>query len=86
MEVAVSELRAHLSHWLARAGEGDEVVVTERGLPVARILGVDAQPRLARLADEGVIGRPAQSRPAASGHRRARAAAPVSEWVSEQRR
>jgi prevent-host-death family protein len=34
----VSDLRAHLSEWLERAREGEEVVVTERGVPVARLL------------------------------------------------
>ncbi|MEO6503326.1 MAG: type II toxin-antitoxin system prevent-host-death family antitoxin [Jatrophihabitantaceae bacterium] len=36
----MSDLRANLSEWLRRAQEGDEVVVTERGVPVARSLGI----------------------------------------------
>ncbi|HTJ74468.1 MAG TPA: type II toxin-antitoxin system prevent-host-death family antitoxin [Acidimicrobiales bacterium] len=67
MEVAVSELRANLRDWLERAREGDEVVVTERGIPVARLLGIDAAPLLDRLTAEGLIGRPATAeRPAVS--------------------
>jgi prevent-host-death family protein len=46
MDVAVSDFRAHLSGWLARAREGDEIVVTDRGVPVARLLGVDATTNL----------------------------------------
>jgi len=49
----VSELRANLRDWLERAREGDEVVVTERGIPVARLLGIEAAPLLDRLTAEG---------------------------------
>jgi len=58
MDVAVSELRANLRDWLERAREGNEVVVTERGIPVARLLGIETTPLLDRLTAEGVIGRP----------------------------
>ena len=37
---AVSELKASLSRFLARVKAGDEVVVTERGRPVARLVPV----------------------------------------------
>lgn len=87
MDVAVSELRAHLSHWLERAREGDEVVVTDRGLPIARILGVSATTALERLSEQGVIARPrGKGRPTATGRPRARSRRAVSEIVSEQRR
>jgi len=46
MDVAVSDLRAHLSEWLERARDGEEVVVTERGIPVARLLGIGAAARV----------------------------------------
>ena len=87
MDVAVSDLRAHLSEWLERARDGEEVVVTERGVPVARLLGIGASATLERLAAEGVIGRSERAqRPIASGRKRARARRPVSEIVTEQRR
>lgn len=86
MDVAVTELRAHLSDWLTLARQGQEVVVTDRGIPVARLLGVDATPILERLTNEGVIARPGQSRrPTASGRRRPRPKRPVAEIVSDQR-
>jgi prevent-host-death family protein len=87
MDVAITELRAHLSQWLERAREGDEVVITDRGVPVARLLGLGATATLERLAAEGVIG-PASvgRRPAASGRPRPRPRRPVAEVVSEQRR
>jgi len=87
MDVAVSELRAHLSEWLEQAREGTEVVVTDRGVPVARLLGLDATDTLERLTVEGVIARPEQAkRPTASGRRRPSARTNMADLVSEQRR
>jgi prevent-host-death family protein len=40
MDIAISDLRAHLSEWLERARGGAEIVITDRGVPVARLLGV----------------------------------------------
>jgi len=87
MDVAISELRAHLSEWLDRARQGDEVVITDRGLPVARLLGLGTSTTLERLTAEGLIGRPARSaRPTASGRARPRARRSVADLVSDQRR
>jgi prevent-host-death family protein len=87
MNVAVSELRAHLSEWLDRARHGEEVIVTDRGLPIARLLGLSTTATLERLAAEGLIGRPVRAeRPTASGRPRPRARRPVADIVSEQRR
>jgi prevent-host-death family protein len=46
MDVTVSALRAELAAWIDRARAGEEVVVTERGTPVVRLLAVDAAPLL----------------------------------------
>jgi prevent-host-death family protein len=87
MDVAVSDLRAHLSEWLEGVRGGDEVVITDRGVPVARLLGLTATATLERLAADGVIGRPAAGqRPRASGRARPRPRRPVADIVSEQRR
>ncbi len=87
MDVAITELRAHLSEWLARVHGGEEIVVTERGTPVARLIGLNTTTALERLANEGVIARPAQRRrPKARGVSRPRPRRPVAELVSEQRR
>lgn len=87
MDVGVSDFRAHLSEWLERAREGEEVVVTDRGVPVARLLGITATATLERLAAEGVIGRPERTqRNTAAGRSRPRPRHPVSALVSEQRR
>jgi len=87
MDVAVSELRAHLSDYLDRARAGDEVVITDRGVPVARLLGLTATATLERLAADGIIGRAtAAARPRASGQSRPRPRRPVADQVSQQRR
>jgi prevent-host-death family protein len=86
MDVAVSELRAHLSDYLARAREGAEVVITDRGVPIARLLGVTTTTTLERLAADGVIARAAAPRPRASGQPRPRSRRSVAAIVSDQRR
>lgn len=87
MDVAVTELRAHLSDWLERARAGGEVVITDRGIPVARLVGLDSTGTLERLTTEGVIGRAATARrPTASERARPRPRRPVSDLVGDQRR
>jgi prevent-host-death family protein len=87
MDVTVTDLRAHLSTWLERARGGDDVVITDRGVPVARLTGLAATGTLERLTAEGVISRPAAAqRPRASGQTRPRPRRPLSEIVSDQRR
>lgn len=87
MDVAVSEFRANLRDWLERVREGHEVVVTERGVPVARLVGVETTPLLDRLTAEGVIGRRTSAeKPVASGRPRPRPRRPVAPLVGEQRR
>jgi prevent-host-death family protein len=87
MDVAVTDLRAHLSDWLERARAGDEITITDRGVPVARLLGLTSTPILERLAAQGVIGRPAAARrPVAAGRPRPRSRQPVADIVSDERR
>lgn len=38
VEVGIRDLRAHLSRWLREVRSGREVVVTDRGTPIARLL------------------------------------------------
>lgn len=87
MDVAVSALRAHLGDWLDRARTGEEIVVTDRGVPVARLVGLDATTTIEQLTEDGLISRPARSpRPRAADRRRVRARGSVSDLVSAQRR
>ncbi|TLP71792.1 type II toxin-antitoxin system Phd/YefM family antitoxin [Nesterenkonia sphaerica] len=87
MEVTISKFRAELASWIERAQGGEEVIVTERGTPVARLLSVDTAPLLEQLTQSGVLSKPRRAdRPSASGISRVHARGPVAELVSEQRR
>ncbi len=87
MDVAVSELRSSLRAWLDRARAGDDVVVTERGIPVARLVGVEAAGVIEQLERDGVLARPATAhRPRATGRPRAPSSGSVSDLIAELRR
>jgi len=87
MDVAVSELRANLSTWLDRVREGTAVTVTDRGVPVARLVAVGAADTVQRLTAEGLIARPVTAtRPVATGATRVRAQGSVADLVADQRR
>ncbi|MDQ3962651.1 MAG: type II toxin-antitoxin system prevent-host-death family antitoxin [Actinomycetota bacterium] len=55
MEVGVRELRDNLSRWIGRAKRGQEIVITDRGKPVARLTKVDESPALDRLIARGLV-------------------------------
>ncbi len=87
MDVPISVLRAELSSWIERARDGEEVVVTDRGTPVARLLPVDTAPLLDELVQRGVLSKPRRAdRPRARGASRVQANGPVADLVGEQRR
>lgn len=87
MDVAVSTLRAELAEWIDRVRQGQEVVITDRGTPVARLVAVDTAPLLEQLTRQGALSRPRRTaRPTAREKARAHAREPVSELVGEQRR
>jgi prevent-host-death family protein len=87
VDVTVTDLRAHLSAWLERARGGHEVVVTDRGVPVARLTGIAATATLERLTADGVIDRPRTAqRPRASGRRRVPSRRPLASIINDQRR
>lgn len=87
MDVAVSTLRAELSSWIDRAKAGEEIVVTDRGLPVVRMLAIGSAPMIDRLTREGVLGAPESlERPVARAEDLVEATGSVSDYVSEQRR
>jgi prevent-host-death family protein len=86
VEIGVAVFRAELKRWLGEARAGEEVIITDRGVAVARLTGVDTAPILEQLESEGVVRLPrGTSRPQASGRRRVRARRPVSELLSLQR-
>jgi prevent-host-death family protein len=56
---AISEFKARLSEFMGRVKAGEEIVVTERGKPVARVIPVrpneHSDNHLLQLEKEGVI-------------------------------
>ncbi len=84
MEVGVRELRNNLSRYLGRVRDGEEVVVTERGRAIARVLPVSGERAIDRLIREGRITRaknPRRPRP-----KPLKAKGTVSDLVADQRR
>lgn len=63
MEVSVSALRAELKTWLDHAKAGEEVVITDRGVPVARLSGIDGSDLVGGLLRDGLLTAPAEERP-----------------------
>ena len=62
VEISVTDLRSGLRGALDAARAGESVVITERGVPIARLTGVEGGDLLSRLEAEGLISPPAQSR------------------------
>jgi len=58
MDVGVRELKSKLSEYLARAAAGEDVVVTDRGRPIARIVATHGRSDVERGIDEGWIDPP----------------------------
>ncbi|MET0921117.1 MAG: type II toxin-antitoxin system prevent-host-death family antitoxin [Acidimicrobiia bacterium] len=61
MEVGVRELRNHLSKYLERVEAGEEVVVTDRGRAVARMVPLSGERTIDRLIASGLVT-PARTR------------------------
>src|SRR5690606_39174305 len=85
-DVGVAQLRREMKAWLDRVRDGEEVLITDRGRPVARLVGVDAAPLLDQLQAEGAISAPSTTpRPVARGADRVRGRGSVSDLVTEDR-
>lgn len=54
-EVGVRELKNSLSRYLRRVREGETLVVTDRGVPVARMIPAGVPHQIAKLMAEGRI-------------------------------
>jgi prevent-host-death family protein len=57
-EVGVRELRADLSKWLSRVGAGEEVIVTDRDRPVARLVRYEPRTGLEDMIARGIVRLP----------------------------
>jgi prevent-host-death family protein len=84
-EVGVAQLRRDLKRWVQRAQGGDEVIITDRGRPVARMTGIDLPVTLKRLIDEGIVSQPGRDRPRARDLQRVHGRGPVSPDVIRER-
>ncbi|MCU1484342.1 MAG: hypothetical protein JWN67_1088 [Actinomycetia bacterium] len=51
----MTTLRANLKEWLSRARAGEEIVITERGLPIARLSPIDETSRIEALTAAGIL-------------------------------
>lgn len=85
LEIGVRELRSRLSDYLARVRDGNEIVVTERGVAVARLVPITGGRALDRAVAEGLVT-PAPRRSRTRPTRRTQGRGPVSDLVAEQRR
>ena len=85
IEVGVRDLKNNLSRYLDQVEAGVEIVVTDRGRPVARLNGMADQPndKLAALIEAGLVRPPTskvRQRPVPL-----RSSGSVSDLVAEQR-
>lgn len=91
INAGIKEVKNNLSRFLARVKEGEEVVITERGKPIARIVK-EGQGRgavytaLIDLVEKGVVSLPGRDIRKDGPDRIAASGSPVSEMVIEDRR
>ena len=85
MDVGIRELRAGLSRYVELVKQGEEIVVTEHGKPVARLVPMNGERKIDRLIREGVVI-PARSRTGWLPERLIPVEGSVSDIVIEQRR
>ena len=84
MEVGIRDLRNNLSRYLDRVRDGDEVVVTDRGRAIARVVPVGSERVLDRLIAEGIVTPARQSKQRPSEPIKTKGG--VSDLVADQRR
>lgn len=85
VKVGISVLRDNLRRYINRVRDGEEVVVTDHGKAVARIVPPEQPGRLERLIADGVVTPPLDPKRARLG-KRITPTAPVSPLVIEDRR
>jgi prevent-host-death family protein len=84
-EVGIRELREHLSRFIDEVRDGRELIVTDRGRPVARIVPASGESWLDDLVASGIVTLPDRDLEVAS-FGRVRAKGDVMEFVFDQRR
>lgn len=83
-EVGVRDLHDRLSEHLGRVEQGSEVVITRRGVPIARLSAVEADDPFEDLVQRGLIREPVA--PRRTKRPRVTARGSVSGLVADQRR
>jgi prevent-host-death family protein len=83
MSVGIRELKSRLSEYVGRAASGEEIVVTDRNRPVARLVAFRATSDVDRGIEEGWIEPPRRTRLA--DVERVRAERSTSEVLDEDR-
>jgi prevent-host-death family protein len=84
-QAGIRDLRDHLSRYLERVRSGEELTVTDRGQPIARLVPVDGPNTRDLLIAEGLVT-PAATRGRRRPRTRVAVTAQVSDLVAEQRR
>jgi prevent-host-death family protein len=85
VEVGIRDFRNQLSRWLEVVKGGRDVLITDRGRPVARLIPATASRPLDRLIAMGLVQPASEPRQPIDPKRRIRVKGSVSELVSEQR-
>lgn len=62
VEVGVTELRENLAHWIDRAANGEDVLITDRGSPRALLTRSTGHALLDQLVREGLADPPTHPR------------------------
>ena len=84
MEAGVRELRDHLSRYLNAVRAGEEVIVTDHGKAVARLIPLDQPRPIEQLVAEGLVT-PAPSAKRLLASTRIKSKGTVSDLVADQR-
>ncbi|MEA2624672.1 MAG: hypothetical protein QOD06_717 [Candidatus Binatota bacterium] len=87
--VGIRDLKNQLSRFVARVRRGQEITVTERGVPVARLVPVGGDRVIAELVAEGLVEPAPDRAPARRKRPRVRLRGPgstMAEYVADQRR
>ena len=89
--VGIKEIKNNLSRYLSRVKSGEEILITERGKPIARIIRENEKNNtirqaLAPLIEQGLVAMPSQPINRASPIRIKSTGKSTSEMVAEDRR
>jgi prevent-host-death family protein len=86
MEVGIRDFRSQLSRWIEAVKSGSDVLITDRGRPVARLIPATGSRPLDRLIALGLVTPPSAPRRPIDPRRRVPVKGNVSDLVAEQRR